>query len=104
MLLICDPPAAVCHECVNRDPAGFQATMRAMGHLWNHQCDRCVYYSKLMSAVTVAGLGHLTISGHVCVRCGDKDEQHAFETAEQVVLIDRAARRRAQRAQKKRKA
>jgi hypothetical protein len=98
LMLFCDPPVIICAKCL----PSRTALIQALGHRWNHQCDRCGIHTEMLTPIVIGGLGHITVSGHICDRCVAEGKQRAVEGAEQVVVIDRAARRRAQRSQKKR--
>jgi hypothetical protein len=95
LLLLCDPPIVVCTECL---PSRC-AIIEALGHIWNHQCDRCGVNIEKLTPLTIGGLGHITVDGHVCRRCADEDRQYAARHADQVVLVggNRRARRRGAR-------
>jgi hypothetical protein len=75
LILLCDPPIIVCTSCF----ASRQAVIEALGHRWNHECDRCGVRVQLLSAVTIGGLGHITVSGHLCSRCTAADARLAAQ-------------------------
>lgn len=87
-ILLCDPPAVVCTECF----PSRRAVIETLGHRWNHQCDRCGVHVERLTPVSIGGLGHLTITGHVCGRCADDDQRRAG-----VGLVGRTGNRRARR-------
>jgi hypothetical protein len=90
-VLICDPPVVVCNGCF----ASRQPVIETLGHRWNHQCDRCGVHVQQLTAVTIGGLGHVTVSGHLCNRCVDQDRRLAAQHADQVVVVgNRRTRRR----------
>jgi hypothetical protein len=91
-LLVCDPPVVVCTECF----PSRQAVIEALGHRWNYECDRCGVHAQQMTPVTIGGLGHLTITGHVCSRCAAED-QHQAGAALLSRTGNRSARRRGAR-------
>jgi hypothetical protein len=93
LVLICDPPVIVCTSCL---PSRIDV-IEALGHRWDHECDRCGVHVKMLSATTTAGLGPITVSGHVCSRCAAEDERRAFQNVDQVVLVGRTGNRRARR-------
>jgi hypothetical protein len=94
LLLICDPPVVVCTGCLpSRQPV-----IAALGHRWNHQCDRCGVHVRMLTATTIGGLGHITVSGHVCRSCASEDERLAMRHVDQVLVVgNRRARRRGAR-------
>ena len=87
-ILICDPPVVVCTKCL---PSRC-AIIETLGHRWNHQCDRCGVHGEKLTPVSIGGLGHLTITGHVCGRCADDDQRQAGAG-----LVGRTGNRRARR-------
>jgi hypothetical protein len=89
LLLLCDPPIVVCTACF----PSRQAVIEALGHRWNHQCDRCGVHVQQLTPVSVAGLGYITVSGHVCARCTADDRQYADRHADHVVIVGRGNRR-----------
>lgn len=91
MLLICDPPIIVCTSCLPRR----KTVIEALGHRWNHQCDRCGVHVQQLTPVTIVGLGCITVSGHVCRRCADEDRRLATRLVDQVVRVERIGNRRA---------
>jgi hypothetical protein len=93
LLLLCDPPIVVCTECL----PSRRAVIEALGHRWNHQCDRCGVHVEMLTPVTAAGLGHFTVSGHICGRCTADDRQYADRHADRVVVVGRTGNRRARR-------
>jgi hypothetical protein len=86
-ILLCDPPVVVCTGCL----LSRMAVIETLGHRWNHQCDRCGVHVEL-TPVSIGGLGHLTITGHVCGRCADDDQRQAGAD-----LASRTGNRRARR-------
>jgi hypothetical protein len=93
LLLICDPPVVVCTECL---PSRL-AVIETLGHRWNHQCDRCGAHVQMLSAVSIGGLGHIAVSGHVCGRCVDEDRRLAAQHVDHVLVVGRTGNRRARR-------
>jgi hypothetical protein len=93
LVLICDPPVIVCTECL---PSRC-AIIEARGHRWNHQCDRCGVHVEKLTPLTIGGLGHITVDGHVCRRCVDDDRRLAAQHADQVLVVGRTGNRRARR-------
>ena len=88
-VIICDPPIIVCAECLpSRCPV-----IETLGHVWNHECDRCGVHVQMLTPTAVGGLGHFTVHGHVCGSCAADDQRHAFQGADKVVVIDRGNRR-----------
>ena len=88
LMMNCDPPTIACSECVT---SGAVALIGTADFQWDNQCDRCGAHETLLTP-TMLRLGHLTISGHVCRRCADEDQNHAFKRAETVVVVDRRPR------------
>jgi hypothetical protein len=88
LILVCDPPVVVCTACF----ASRMAVIETLGHRWNHQCDRCGVHVEKLTPVSIGGLGHLTITGHVCRRCADDDQRQA-----DVGLVRHTGNRRARR-------
>jgi hypothetical protein len=87
-ILFCDPPVVVCTGCfASRAPV-----IETLGHRWNHQCDRCGCHVQQLTPVSIGGLGHLTITGHVCGRCVAEDRRQAGAG-----LVGRTGNRRARR-------
>ena len=87
-VLICDPPILVCAECLpSRGPV-----IETLGHIWNHECDRCGVHVQMLTPVSIGGLGHITITGHVCSRCVDDDRRLALQHVDQVVIVGRGNR------------
>jgi hypothetical protein len=93
LLLICDPPILVCAECL----PSLALVIEALGHIWNHQCDRCGVHVQMLTQVSIGGLGHITITGHVCRSCAAEDRRLAIQHADQVVLVGRTGNRAARR-------
>jgi hypothetical protein len=91
--LICDPPVIVCTECL---PSRC-AVIDALGHRWNHQCDRCGVHVEKLTPITIGGLGHITVDGHVCSQCVDEDRRLAAQHVDQVLVVGRTGNRRARR-------
>jgi hypothetical protein len=91
--LSCDPPIIVCTSCLPRR----KTVIEALGHRWNHQCDRCGVRVQQLTPVMIGGLGYITVSGHVCRRCVDEDRRLAAQHVDQVVLVGRTGNRRARR-------
>jgi hypothetical protein len=89
----CDPPTIACSECAT---TGAVAPIGTVDFLWDNQCDRCGAYETLLTP-TLFRLRHTTISGHVCRRCADEDQDHASKPAERVVLLDRQPRHQPKR-------
>jgi hypothetical protein len=90
LVLICDPPIMVCTECL----PSRSAVIEALGHRWNHQCDRCGVHVQMLTQTIIAGLGYITVTGHICRSCTNDDERHAIQHADQVVVVgNRRARR-----------
>jgi hypothetical protein len=85
LLLICDPPIIVYTGCL----PSRKAAIEALGHRWNHQCDRCGVHVQQLMPVTLGGLGYITVSGHVCRRCPDEDRRLAAQHVDQVVMVGR---------------
>jgi hypothetical protein len=73
LILVCDPPVVVCRGCF----ASRRAVIETLGHRWNHQCDRCGVHVEKLTPLTIGGLGHITITGHICGRCTDDDQRQA---------------------------
>jgi hypothetical protein len=91
LVLICDPPVLVCAECL----PSREAVIETLGHIWNHECDRCGVHVQMLTQVSIGGLGHIAVSGHVCSRCVDEDRRLAAQHVDQVVVVgNRRARRR----------
>ena len=88
LILVCDPPVVCCAGCF----AGRRAVIETLGHRWNHQCDRCGVHVEMLTPVSIGGLGHLTITGHVCGRCAAEDQRQAGAD-----LVSRTGNRRARR-------
>jgi hypothetical protein len=87
-ILLCDPPVVVCTACFpSRTPV-----IEALGHRWNFECDRCGCHVQQLTPVSIGGLGHLTITGHVCGRCAADDQPQAGAD-----LVSRTGNRRARR-------
>jgi hypothetical protein len=86
-ILLCDPPIVVCRACF----ASRRAVIETLGHRWNHQCDRYGVHVGMLTPVSIGGLGHITITGHVCGRCADDDQRQGAD------LVSRAGNRRARR-------
>lgn len=86
IVIHCDPPVAYCVDCHGPD---IEAAMHAIGHLWNHQCDRCGGHAERLTPVTLSGLGHYVIVGHVCPACADHDRRQAVELADHVEVVGR---------------
>jgi hypothetical protein len=89
--LICDPTIIVCTSCLPRR----KTVIEALGHRWNHQCERCGVHVQQLIPVTIGGLGYITIFGHVCRRSPNEDPRLAAQHVDQVVLIGRTDNRRA---------
>jgi hypothetical protein len=87
-ILLCDPPAVMCRECF----PSRRAVIETLGHRWDHQCDRCGVHVEKLTPVSIGGLGHLAITGHVCGRCADDDQRQAGPD-----LVSRTSNRRARR-------
>jgi hypothetical protein len=87
-ILLCDPPVVVCRGCF----ASRRAVIETLGHRWNHQCDRCGVHVEKLTPLTIGGLGHITITGHICGRCADDDQRQAGAD-----LVSRTGNRRARR-------
>jgi hypothetical protein len=87
-ILLCDPPVVVCRGCF----ASRRNVIETLGHRWNHQCDRCGVHVQMLTPVSIGGLGHLTITGHICGRCADDDQHQAGAD-----LVSRTGNRRARR-------
>jgi hypothetical protein len=87
-ILLCDPPVVVCTRCF----ASRQTVIETLGHRWNHQCDRCGVHVQMLTPVSIGGLGHLTITGHVCDRCAAEDQHQAGADP-----VNRTGNRRARR-------
>jgi hypothetical protein len=87
-VIICDPPVVVCTGCL----PSRRAIIETLGHRWNHQCDRCGVHVGMLTPVSIGGLGHLTITGHVCGRCAAEDQRQAGAG-----LVSRTGNRRARR-------
>jgi hypothetical protein len=87
-ILLCDPPVVVCRGCF----ASRRAVIETLGHRWNHQCDRCGVHVEKLTSLTIGGLGHITITGHICGRCADDDQRQAGAD-----LVSRTGNRRARR-------
>jgi hypothetical protein len=87
-ILFCDPPSIVCTECLT----GRRAVIETLGHLWDHQCDRCGCHVQQLTPATTGGLGHITISGHVCGCCASDDQRQADAD-----LVGRTGNHRARR-------
>ena len=96
LLLLCDPPIVVCTECLPIRAS----VIEALGHRWNHQCDRCGVHTQQMTPVTIGGLGHITIAGHVCSRCASDDQRLAAKHADHVVVVGNRRARRSARGQR----
>jgi hypothetical protein len=88
-VLICDPPVIVCTECLPRC-----ATIEALGHRWDHRCG--VHVEKL-TPLTIGGLGHITVDGHVCRSCASDDQRLATQNVDEVVVVGRTGNRRTRR-------
>lgn len=88
LVLMCDPPVVCCAECLHSR----KTVIETLGHRWNHQCDRCGVHVRQLTPVSIGGLGHITITGHVCGRCVDDDRRHAGAS-----LVGRTGNRRARR-------
>jgi hypothetical protein len=90
MLLVCDPPVAICADCVRHDRGvggrGFEETVAALGHFWNYQCDRCGARVERLTATTI-GLGFIMVSGHLCSSCAADDQHFAERRADRVVIV-----------------
>jgi hypothetical protein len=86
LVLVCDPPVVVCTECL----PSRMAVIAALGHRWDFQCDRCGVHVQQLTPVSIGGLGHLTITGHICGHCADDDQRQAS-------LVGRTGNRRARR-------
>ncbi|MEV6720579.1 hypothetical protein AB0M94_06565 [Streptomyces xanthochromogenes] len=69
LYLFCDPPSLVCTQprCITE--AGRNA--RKVGFRWDNQCDGCGRPAQTVFP-SLATLGPLTISGHVCKPCADE--------------------------------
>jgi hypothetical protein len=93
LILLCDPPIIVCTSCF----ASRQAVIEALGHRWNHECDRCGVRVQLLSAVTIGGLGHITVSGHLCSRCTAADARLAAQQVDEVLVVKPTGNRRTRR-------
>jgi hypothetical protein len=89
LVLLCDPPVIVCTECM----PSRMAAIKALGHFWDFQCDRCGAHVELLSATTIGGLGHVVISGHLCRRCSDGELDQALRQADLVMLVQRPGER-----------
>jgi hypothetical protein len=90
LVLICEPPILVCAECLpSRAPV-----IEALGHRWNHECDRCGVHVQMLTQVSIGGLGHITITGHICGRCVDEDRRLAAQHVDQVLVVGNRRRRR----------
>jgi hypothetical protein len=87
-ILLCDPPIVVCRGCF----ASRRAMIETLGHHWNHQCDRCGVHVQQLTPVSIGGLGHINITGHVCSRCAAEDQRQAGAG-----LVGRTGNRRARR-------
>lgn len=87
-ILLCDPPAIVCTGCL----PSRQNVIETLGHRWNHQCDRCGVHVEKLTPISIGGLGHLTITGHVCGRCAAEDQRQAGAD-----LVSRTGNRRSRR-------
>ena len=87
-ILPCDPPVVVCRGCF----ASRRAVIETLGHRWNHQCDRCGVHVAMLTPVSIGGLGHITITGHVCGRCAADDQRQADAD-----LVHHTSNRRARR-------
>jgi hypothetical protein len=87
-ILICDPPVIVCRACF----ASRRAVIETLGYRWNHECDRCGVHVQMLTPVTIGGLGHITITGHICGRCAAEDQRQAGAD-----LVSRTGNRRARR-------
>jgi hypothetical protein len=85
-ILLCDPPVVVCRACF----ASRMAVIETLGHRWNHQCDRCGVHVEKLTPLTIGGLGHITITGHVCRRCAADGQRQADAD-----LVSRTGNRRA---------
>ena len=96
LILVCDPPVVCCAGCL----PSRQAVIEALGHRWNHQCDRCGVHTQQMTPVTIGGLGHITIAGHVCSRCASDDQRLAAKHADHVVVVGNRPARRSARGQR----
>jgi hypothetical protein len=90
LLLICDPPIMVCTSCLPRQ----KTAIKALGHRWSHQCDRCGVQVQQLTPVIIGGLGYVTVSGHVCRRCADEDCRLAARHVDQVGMVGRTGSRR----------
>jgi hypothetical protein len=73
----CDPPTIACSDCVT---TGAVALIGTADFQWDNQCDRCGAHETQLTP-TLLRLGHMTISGHVCRRCADEDQDHALKRA-----------------------
>jgi hypothetical protein len=91
-VVVCDPPVLVCTTCL----PGRKMIIETLGHRWNHQCDRCGVHIQMLTPVALAGLGFITVSGHLCSGCAAEDRRRAAEHIDQIVLVgaNRRARRR----------
>jgi hypothetical protein len=90
LMLVCDPPVIVCTSCF----ASRKAVIEALGHCWNHECDRCGVHVQQLTPVTIGGLGYITVAGHVCDWCAAEDQRLAPQTADHLVVVgNRRARR-----------
>lgn len=92
LILFCDPPSIVCTSCL----PSRRAVIETLGHRWNHQCDRCGVHVQMLTPVSIGGLGHLTITGHVCRRCAADDQRIAAQHTDHV-LVARGNRRQRRR-------
>jgi hypothetical protein len=88
-LLICDPPVQVCAACFTNT----EDVIEKLGHLWNHECDRCGVHAQTLAAATVGGLGHIAVAGHICSACAADDRRLAAQHADTVVVVKRGNRR-----------
>jgi hypothetical protein len=93
LVLICDPPILVCAECL----PSRATVIETLGHIWNHECDRCGVHVQMLTQVSIDGLGHIAVSGHVCSRCVDEDRRLAAQHVDQVLVVGRTGNRRVRR-------
>jgi hypothetical protein len=90
LIRVCDPPVVCCAGCL---PSRC-AIIEALGRRWDHQCDRCGVHVEKLTPLTIGGLGHITVDGHVCRSCASDGQRIAIQHADQVLVVGNRRRRR----------
>jgi hypothetical protein len=81
---MCDPPSAVCRECLPKA----LPRMAKYPFRWQNTCDACGACVERMHSAMVQ-LGHFSVNGHICPNCQAEGALDAALTADEIIPVGR---------------